>query len=463
MISTGERNNVLASLAGSMRSRGMGYKAIYAALSEFNITQVDPPLSDEEITTIARSISSYAPENALASSDFTAPVKIKTIKASVIDPSKILPRKWYMRERYIGGHISALVSQGGIGKSTLTMLDGMALCTGKPLSGFDVVRPCNVWIYNTEDPREELKRRMVALAAHHKIGLKELDGIHLSSGRDAPLILAKQGKDGVVINEKAVENVIEFIKANKIGAFIVDPFVRLHEVNENDNMQIDKVAWITQRIADATGCAVLVVHHTRKAGNGHAQKASMDDARGASALVNAARIAHVLQNMSEGEASRFGVPKEKTGWYSRLDNAKANLQPPAEHADWFKKVSVRLDNGDSVGAIERVELTDQSAKRSEEAEAMDAIEIGRVLARHYSPGDIVPIGDALNLLRSNGFLSEDVSDYKFRARLLRLLGTNKVEAGNRSFRYSVDEAGKRGKNFIVCRHAIDYGKYDFLR
>ena len=55
-IPTGERNHALTSLAGSMRHRGMTYSEILAALRVVSKERCDPPLSENEVETIARSI-----------------------------------------------------------------------------------------------------------------------------------------------------------------------------------------------------------------------------------------------------------------------------------------------------------------------------------------------------------------------------------------------------------------------
>jgi hypothetical protein len=60
-ISEGQRNNVLASMAGAMRRVGMSQSAIYAGLDAENINSCEPPLSDGEIRTIAKSVSRYVP------------------------------------------------------------------------------------------------------------------------------------------------------------------------------------------------------------------------------------------------------------------------------------------------------------------------------------------------------------------------------------------------------------------
>jgi putative DNA primase/helicase len=61
VFETGSRNNTLASLAGSMRRRGMPSAAIEAALLATNLEQCNPPLPDDEVRGIASSIARYAP------------------------------------------------------------------------------------------------------------------------------------------------------------------------------------------------------------------------------------------------------------------------------------------------------------------------------------------------------------------------------------------------------------------
>jgi hypothetical protein len=56
-----ERNTTLASLAGTMRNRGMSQEEIEAALLVVNQNRCKPPLPDKDVRTIARSYAKYAP------------------------------------------------------------------------------------------------------------------------------------------------------------------------------------------------------------------------------------------------------------------------------------------------------------------------------------------------------------------------------------------------------------------
>jgi hypothetical protein len=150
-----------------------------------------------------------------------------------------------------------------------------------------------------------------------------------------------QTKSGAVLNAPHVDAVRQTIRANNIGLMIVDPFISSHTVK----------AWA--EIADETRCAIELVHHSRKT-NGLA--ITVEDGRGAVALLNAARSARTLNVMTKDEAEKAGI-KDEPRFYFRLDNGKANLAPPPERSTWHRLVSVPLGNerpdrpGDHVGVV----------------------------------------------------------------------------------------------------------------
>lgn len=63
-IKEGGRNNHLASLAGALRRKGIGEDGIIATLRAENKDRLDPPLDDETIVAIAKSITRYEPDDA---------------------------------------------------------------------------------------------------------------------------------------------------------------------------------------------------------------------------------------------------------------------------------------------------------------------------------------------------------------------------------------------------------------
>jgi AAA domain len=145
-----------------------------------------------------------------------------------------------------------------------------------------------------------------------------------------------------------------------IDVLIVDPFVSCHRVPENGNAAIDAVTKTWAQIADETLSAIELAHHVRKAGG--ASEFTIDDARGASALIGAVRLARVLNIMNKEEAEAVGIDERARRAYFRVANGKSNFAAPIEKAEWRKFVSVPLGNGtaddpgDSIGVITSWEM-----------------------------------------------------------------------------------------------------------
>ena len=180
--------------------------------------------------------------------------------------------------------------------------------------------------------------------------------IYLISGRDQKLrvaTLAAMNTCVECVNDVAA--VRDIVRSTNAVLFCGDPFVRLHNCPENDNIAIDKVAEIFTDLADELNIAIHLVHHTRKRSS-EGGEGEADTARGASSFVNAMRLVHTLSVMDEKNAKAYGIPVDLRKWYIRLDDAKINLAPPMEKVRWYKRVSVDLANGEAVGTLQTVEL-----------------------------------------------------------------------------------------------------------
>ena len=272
-----------------------------------------------------------------------------------LDPATIPRRQWLYGRHYVRKFISETVAPGAYGKSTLAMTEALAIVTGRPLLGVIPDERANVWIWNGEDPMEELQRRIVAAALHYEIDPTEIAGrLFVDTGRETKIIIAEQTRTGAIVARPIVDAVIATIKANAIGLMIVDPFVASHRVVENDNPAIELVAATWAEIADVTGCAIELVHHARKTDGA---EITVDDGRGGSALLAKVRSARTLNGMTDDEAARAGVDNRRS--YFRVQNGKANLSPPPDKANWYRLESFDLGNGgdgqpsDSVAVVTR--------------------------------------------------------------------------------------------------------------
>lgn len=269
------------------------------------------------------------------------------------DPATMPRRQWLYGRHLIRKFVSVTFAPGGVGKSALVLAEAMAMASGKPLLGTRPQNRLRVAYWNGEDPFDETERRALAACVLHDLGPDDLEGwLHLGSGREDELIIAEQTAAGAFILSPNVEAVLDTIRALRLDVVMIDPFVSSHRVTENDNNAIDLVAKRWGKIADLTNTAIELVHHTRKT-NG--AETTVEDGRGAVALLNAARSARVLNPMSKDERERAGVDANEA--YFRVESGKANLAPPAQGAEWFQVASVDLGNGDeeepgdNVGAV----------------------------------------------------------------------------------------------------------------
>lgn len=264
----------------------------------------------------------------------------------LMDPSTIPTRKWLYGRHYVRRFVSTTVAPGGLGKSSLSMVEALSMVTARDLLGVKVREPLRVWLWNGEDPRDELDRRIAAACLHYDVTADDIAGrLFVDSGRDLPIRLVEMAAGGKVsVAVPTVEGVEQAIRDNGIDLLFIDPFVASHGVPENDNGAIDRVAKTWAGIAERCNCAIELVHHVRKSTAG-SEGYTVEDARGGSSLIGAVRSARVLNGMSKEEAERAGVEPEKRRLHFRVDDGKANMAPPMESASWYRMDSVDLGNG----------------------------------------------------------------------------------------------------------------------
>lgn len=365
----GNRDNTAYKVAARFRGFGATQQFCYELLSTWNEEKCSPPLEDSDIQRISES-SYRTAQNPAGFDNPEAQFEPIEVPANVIDQhafnlewpdeemlTNVPKREVILGTRYVKKYVTVTAGPGGSGKSMLVMLEALAVATGRNLTGVEPTITGKVLIYNTEDPIDEIVRRLTAMCLHHGIPWKEIEGrVAIKSGRDRPLIIAKDNGGAGATTEIDATRLRDVIKDEGFLLVVLDPFVGTHRVNENDNNAIALVATTLSAIADTAGCAISLVHHTRKRAKSETVAGDVDFARGASALPNAARVVSTVTGMGGTDEKKFGLPEGNSIWYLRLDSAKGNLAPPAAYAEWYRKVSVLLPNGDSVGTIEFADL-----------------------------------------------------------------------------------------------------------
>jgi AAA domain len=269
-----------------------------------------------------------------------------------VPPEEIKPLDWIIGHWLLRDEVTFVVAPGGVGKTTFLTALALSLVTGRDILGKSLPgTPKRVWFWNLEDSIAMMTRSIQAAAKLHNIRPGEIgDRLFLDASRDgADLCTAKRSKDGFTIEEPVHAALVEALKDRQIDVLIVDPFVSSHEGNENDNGEMDRVIKNWCKIAQEAKCAIVLCHHTSKAGSGEVNTMS---ARGAVAMTAAARVVLVLNPMNVGESNKLGIISEERWRYVQVAMDKSN-RAPAEKADWYQKNSVYFGQTDSAGAIEK--------------------------------------------------------------------------------------------------------------
>ena len=366
------------------------------------------------------------------------------------DPMSLEPRQWVLGHRLQRDYLSVTVSPGGVSKSMFSMLSAVSVATGRDLTGERVHTRGRVWIINNEDRRDELYRRLYGICLRHGVDYKSLvDQLYMTSGYMVNKKFAVVDPDtGLVEITRFGKRVIAEIKRLGIVYLILDPFVSMHVCNENDNVEIEQVVNVFKRIAAETRCTIELIHHTRKAGGNSEQHAGdAEAARGASALINAARSASTLSRMSGQTAEDLNIDPQEARRLVRFDDAKANYALPDGVATWYKLESVVLPNGDEVGVHTpfdingvRAEIAETEAAARDEihnqyrldiADAMNGEASRRWPAVRDNLVRIWSVGEEMARVRMNSSLSEDpilIEHGGVRKRVWRARGEGRTSA-----------------------------------
>lgn len=312
----------------------------------------------------------------------TAP-KIAPTKFEWTDPATIPPREWVYDTHLIRKFVSLTVSPGGLGKSSLALVEALSLVIGRPLLADAKTHegPLRVWYWNGEDPQEETKRRVMAACKHYGLSASDLgDRLFTDSGRDMPLVLGQIDRDGITLNEALFAEIEATMIEHDIDVFVADPFVSAHRLGENDNNAIDALIKRLGRVADKTNSAIEIVHHVRKP-NSSQTETDVNDARGASALIGGVRSARVLNVMSEDVAGPAGISSDIVKRYFSVSDGKANMSPKAGEARWRFLESVNLENktddreSDNVGVVTYYELPKEARQMHDLSTAEDEMRL----------------------------------------------------------------------------------------
>jgi AAA domain len=271
--------------------------------------------------------------------------RIQLLPYDAPDRTLIPRRSWLYGFHYMRRIVSATVGPGGIGKSSLGLVEAVSMSIGRDLFGKEELeRPLRVWYHNGEDPRDEVNRRIAAICMRFGVDEQEVrKNMFVTCGLDMPIKVAR-GTTEVKLDKVLRADIIGVIQDEKVDVSTFDPLITMHSTSESLAVTMDPVIReIFAAIAHDTNTAVELSHHTRKKGVGQ-DEFTAADARGSSTIGDAVRAMRVANPMSKEEAEGFGIDELERENYFRVTRGKANMVRRGV-SQWYRFDNVTLPNG----------------------------------------------------------------------------------------------------------------------
>jgi hypothetical protein len=162
-------------------------------------------------------------------------------------------RDWLVENLWAEEAVGILGGEPKCGKSFLALDIAVAVAAGCPcLRRFAVPKAGRVLIFPAEDALHIVRRRLD--------GICQAAGVSLSA-LDIQVITASSLRLDLEQDRQALAQTVDQIRPLLL---ILDPFVRLHRVDENVSQQVAPLLAFLRQLQREHHLAVLVVHHARK-------------------------------------------------------------------------------------------------------------------------------------------------------------------------------------------------------
>lgn len=162
-------------------------------------------------------------------------------------------RRWLIRDLWSAEAVGIVGGEPKCCKSFLALDMAVAVASGRPcLRRFPVAEPGRVLLYAAEDALHIVRRRLDGIAAAAGTELAALD-LQVITADSLRLDIA---------GDRA--RLLETVDAMRPRLLVLDPFVRLHRVDENASGDVAPLLAYLRDLQRRFRLAVALVHHARK-------------------------------------------------------------------------------------------------------------------------------------------------------------------------------------------------------
>lgn len=168
-------------------------------------------------------------------------------------------RTWLVEPLWARAGVGILGGAPKCHKSWLGLDLALSVASATPCLGrFEVHDPGSVLLYLAEDAPGVVKQRLAGLCAPRGLQLDPLP-IHVVTAPSLRLDLPP--------DQRRLHKTLSAIRPRLL---VLDPFVRLHRIDENSAAEVSAILAFLREVQRAHDTAVLVVHHARKNASGSA-------------------------------------------------------------------------------------------------------------------------------------------------------------------------------------------------
>lgn len=286
---------------------------------------------------------------------------------NAIPENQIKARDWIMHRLLLRQALTALVATGSAGKTTLLLTLAALGAAGRALHEKMLCpKPFRSVIYDAEEPREELSRRLAAVCAVLKLDWRQVSQQIMLLGMDDVDFSLASGSPGQWTQHTAlVEQLVAVASAPDVGLVGIGPLNKLSPLDVSDNTAMAWLMKLMGQIAVRADVALLFTHHTSKDADKRGDAdVSAASALGAQSIISSVRIAYTMAPLSEDDMLDQRIAPEDAGRYVRLNDSKMNLTLKGSSPVVLHRAEHRLLSGDLIGALEpfhRVQDTNETA------------------------------------------------------------------------------------------------------
>lgn len=172
-------------------------------------------------------------------------------------PAADTDHAWLIEPLWADGAVGLIGGEPKCCKSFLALSMALSVASGTPCLGhFHARKTGSVLIYAAEDALSAIRTRLIGMCARQHLAIEQLELYFIT----VPSLRLDRREDCLKLAST--------VDSLKPALVVLDPFVRLHRVDENVSQEIVPLLATLRELQRRFGCAVVLVHHAKK-GAGH--------------------------------------------------------------------------------------------------------------------------------------------------------------------------------------------------